>query len=94
MGARCGGGVARALGDRWTGKHPQQGRTAMSERGCDGKEACAVCGSMEWAEGVFTMGRLVCRPCWREIERHRAKARPRQESLALAQPAQREGVQR
>ena len=63
----------------------------MSERDCNGKEACAVCGSLEWAEAHFTAGRLVCLACWREIERHKGGAPPRHESLALAQPEQREG---
>ena len=66
----------------------------MPEVNHNGKDACAVCGSLEWSEAHFTAGRLVCLACWREIERHKGEARPRQESLALVQPEQREGVQR
>jgi recombinational DNA repair protein (RecF pathway) len=66
----------------------------MSERDCAGKEACAVCGSVEWAAAHFTAGRLICRACWREIEASKGKTRPRQQSLDLGDLVQREGVRR
>ena len=64
----------------------------MSERCCGQREACRVCGSSEWVEAHFTGGAIVCLACWREIEASKGKAPPRQQSLNLAQAAQRKGV--
>ena len=58
---------------------------------CCGREACSCCGSDSWTEAHFRHGHVICLGCWREIERHKAKAPPSQESLALAQAAQQEG---
>ena len=66
----------------------------MSERCCGQREACRVCGSCEWAEAHFTNGALVCLACWREIERHKTKAPPRQQPLCLAEQVQAEEVRR
>ena len=60
----------------------------MPEVTCTGKEACSVCGSLEWKDGIWTGSRLVCRPCHSEIRNHQRKDPPTQQALPLAQPTQ------
>ena len=66
----------------------------MSERCCGQREACRVCGSSEWVEAHFTGGAIVCLACWRAIERHKGKARKRQQEHRLGETTPPEGVQR
>jgi len=52
----------------------------MSNSTCLGKEPCSACGSIQWSEAHWT-GRLICLPCWREIERGKAKVPAKQQAL-------------
>jgi hypothetical protein len=60
----------------------------MSERNCSGKESCCACGSDEYREAVFSMGRLFCAACWRLVARTQRQAPPTQQTFNLVQATQ------
>jgi recombinational DNA repair protein (RecF pathway) len=67
----------------------------MPEAPCT-REACSCCGSSSWHDAHFVNGRILCLPCWREIEAARRKpasASPARPTLAdwLAPQTPREG---
>jgi hypothetical protein len=65
-----------------------------------GRECCAVCGSGDWKDAIWTGSRLICRPCHNEIRNHQRQAArrrfgsapgisvpPTQQTLASREPA-------
>ena len=48
----------------------------MSEATCQ-REACHVCGSVEWREGTFANGVITCAACAREIRTAREASKPK-----------------
>jgi hypothetical protein len=80
----------RATGESRVGNLFTKGGHAMS---ATGKECCHVCHSADYQECRWTNNRLVCAACARAIETSKGKVPAKQQTLNLAQVAQREGAQ-